>query len=165
MDSKLPVDSLLEHEMEFDSILPASKISFASESIAHQILRQGLESAISKHFVEKYYGLIINPESHLAFYNDWIVDIQKLMMDSKSLQYSVLANAATHLHFMDESAPMQELAMGYYWLSIQSLRQTLASGKRIKDDNSILMSIMLLYLHGVGASEICFTLVYFVVDH
>jgi hypothetical protein len=60
---------------------------------------------------------------------------------------------------------MQELAMGYYWLSIESLRQTLASGKRIKDDNSILMSIMLLYLHCVGASEICFTLVYFVVDH
>jgi hypothetical protein len=78
--------------------------------------------------------------------------IQALMQDSTSLQYSVLANAASHVHWIDGKPQMQELALSYYSRSIRGLSDTLA-GKGPQDENATLMSVMLLYLHGVGLAS------------
>lgn len=128
-----------------------SNARLLSESTASQrILRRDLESVISRHFAEKYYNLIILPSCNPDFYYGWMNEIQELVVQHRSLQYSVLACAASHLHFVDTSSQMQELALTYYSQAIRGLSEMLASASQIEDHNGILMSVILLYLHGVG---------------
>lgn len=127
-----------------------SLISMESESVAQERLRTDMEPFLSRHFMQQYFDLLLNPDSHNDFYDDWINDIKRLMQNSKSLQYSVLANAASHMHWIDKSPQMQELALGYYSRSIKGLSETLAGTIRTQDQNATLMSVMLLYLHGVS---------------
>ena len=122
--------------------------------MAHQLLGRHLESAVARHFAKNYYSLLLLPNCHPGFYNGWISDIQDLMNKSKSLQYSVLACAAAHLHFIDGSGPMQELSLAFYSNAIKGLADTLASGSEIAHDNGLLTSIIMLYLHGVSLNSL-----------
>lgn len=127
-----------------------SQLCLLSASAAHQVLRHDLESIISRHFVEKYYRLILLPDGHPDFYNGWIGEIQDLMMQYKSMQYSVLTCAASHMHFIDTSPQMQELALTYYSKAIRGVSEILSHTSELENHNGLLMSVMLLYLHGVG---------------
>ncbi|CAI4215975.1 unnamed protein product [Parascedosporium putredinis] len=116
---------------------------------AHGVISRDLEMVISRHFIERYYGLLLLPNGHPGFYNGWITEIQELMTRHKSLYYSLLANAASHIHFIDTSSTMQELALTYYSHSLKDLSRLLAtSAHELQNHNGILMSVMLLYLHG-----------------
>lgn len=128
------------------------KICLLSESTAHQGLSRDIEIAISRHFIEKYYGLLLLPNCHPDFYDGWITEIQYLMINHESLRYSVLANGASHLHFIKSSKPMQELALTYYSNALKDLSSLLARPFELENHNGLLMSTMLLYLHGVGPS-------------
>ena len=117
---------------------------------AHGVISRDLEMVISRHFIERYYGLLLLPNGHPGFYNGWIIEIQELMTRHKSLYYSLLANAASHIHFIDTSSTMQELALTYYSNSLKDLSRLLeTAGHELQNHNGILMSVMLLYLHGV----------------
>jgi hypothetical protein len=141
---------------EYIHALCKTDVCLQSNSIAHQSLGRDLKSVILRHFSQTYYGLLINPNSDLAFYNVLVTNLQKLMAGSKSLEYSMLANAASHMHFVDGSPQMQELALTYYSKSIKGLAETLASARRRQDHDAILMSVELLYLHGVSYPKISF---------
>jgi hypothetical protein len=123
-----------------------------SEQAAHMQLTIDLEVVISRHFIETYYGYLLLPNCHPAFHDGWIRDIQELMVDDKGLRYAVLANAASHIHNMDTNSGMQSLALKYYSKSIQGLSHVLiqANNPYLTSCNGLLMSIMLLYLHGVS---------------
>lgn len=131
-----------------------TKAWLLSESAAHQVMAKGLEFVLCRHFVEKYYDLIVLPDCHPEFYTGWITEIQELMARHKSLQYSVLACAASHVHFIDASVQMQELALTYYSHALRGLSEMLASASQVENHNGLLMSVMLLYLHGVGLLSI-----------
>ena len=110
-----------------------------------------MEPFLGRHFVQEYFDLLLNPDSNVAFHDDWINDIQRLMQSSKSLKYSVLANAASHMHWIDGTPQMQELALSYYSRSVKDLSTTLASPSLPNNQfYATLMAIILLYLHGVG---------------
>jgi hypothetical protein len=126
------------------------KISLASASATHRQVTTSLEMVISRHFVEKYYGLLLLPNCHIDFYDGWITEIQQLMVEHKCLHYSVLANAASHLHFIDASSQMQELALTYYSKALRGLSNLLGRTSGLENHNGLLMSVMLLYLHGVS---------------
>ncbi|KAF2872795.1 hypothetical protein BDV95DRAFT_492142, partial [Massariosphaeria phaeospora] len=111
-----------------------------------------LEAAISRHFIEEYYGLLLLPNCHREFYNGWIAEIQHLMIKHKSLHYSVLANGASHLHSINASSSMQELALMYYSSALRDLSNLLAKSSHLENHNGLLMSVMLLYLHGCMGS-------------
>ena len=117
--------------------------------MAHQRLKNDMEPFLSRHFVKQYFDLLLNPDGHVDFHDDWITDIQRLMQNSKSLRNSVLANAASHMHWMDGLPQMQELALNYYGRSVKGLSDAL-SGTLIQNENATLMSVMFLYLHGVS---------------
>ncbi len=124
-----------------------------SEAAAsHQVVCRDLESAISRHFVDKFYRLLLLPNCHAAFYKGWITEIQHLMVQHKSLLYAVLACAASHLYLRDSSWQMQELALTYYSKAIREVSGVLAAenSRQITNHDGLLMSVMLLYLHGVG---------------
>ncbi|KIV96701.1 hypothetical protein PV10_00530 [Exophiala mesophila] len=121
---------------------------FLAESVSHQILSRDLEMAIARHFSDKYYRLILLPNCNAEFYIGWITQIELLMAHYKSLQYSVLACAASHLHFIDASDQMQELSLTYYSQSIRGLSEILAAKAHLENDNGFLTSVILLYLHG-----------------
>lgn len=104
---------------------------------------------IARHFVDKYYCLLLLPNCHPDYYWGWITDIQRLMVECKSLQYSVLACAASHLHYIDDSSQMQELALTYYSQALRGLSELLPKVSQLENHNGLLMSVMLLYLHGV----------------
>ena len=126
-----------------------SRLSLRSESAAHHVLSRDLESVITRHFVDKYYTLLLLPNCHPGYYWGWITDIQRLMVECKSLQYSVLACAASHLHYIDDSSQMQELALTYYSRALRGLSELLAKPGQLESHNGLLMSVILLYLHGV----------------
>ena len=71
------------------------------------------------------------------------------MTGSKSLRYAVLANAASNLHFIESSGKFQELALTYYSKALRGLSDLLTRADQLENHDSILMSMMLLYLHGV----------------
>ncbi|KAJ9640173.1 hypothetical protein H2204_003398 [Knufia peltigerae] len=124
------------------------RISLFSASAAHQVLKQDLKPVISRHFIDIYYGLLILPNCHPEYYWGWINEIQELMVQHESLQYSVLANAASHIHFIDDSSQMQELALTYYSQALRGLSELLVKASQVENHNGLLMSVMLLYLHG-----------------
>ncbi|CAO2647315.1 Nn.00g082370.m01.CDS01 [Neocucurbitaria sp. VM-36] len=121
-----------------------------SESASRGQVTYDLEVVISQHFIDKYYGLLLLPGCHPDFHNGWIDEIKELMVDEKSLRYSVLANAASHIYNIDDSSSMQHLALSYYSESLRGLASTLSRPKvtQLAKHNGVLMSVMLLYLHG-----------------
>jgi hypothetical protein len=130
----------------------ATVVCLRSEDAAHAQLTFDLEVVISRHFIEKYYEFLLLPNCHPSFHDGWIRDIQELMGEDESLRYSVLANAASHIHNMDTNPGMQSLALKYYSKSIRRLSKVLvqANDPYLTSYNGLLMSVMLLYLHGVG---------------
>jgi hypothetical protein len=126
------------------------------ESTAREKLTVDLEVIISRHFIEKYYRFLLLPNCHRAFHDGWIREIQELMVTDESLRYSVLANAAAHIHNMDMNQGMQSVALQYYSKSIRGLTNILdeASNPYLASCNGFLMSVMLLYLHGVSRIEL-----------
>ncbi|KAH7413827.1 hypothetical protein DE146DRAFT_8670 [Phaeosphaeria sp. MPI-PUGE-AT-0046c] len=130
-------------------------ICIQSENTARERITIDLEVVISRHFIEKYYGFLLLPNCHHAFHDGWIRDIQSLMVTDQSVRYSVLANAASHIHNMDTNPSMQSVALQYYSKSIQGLTDVLNQAKDpyLTTCNGFLMSVMLLYLHGCMGSE------------
>lgn len=124
------------------------KISLPSESVAQHGYSKDLELVISRHFIEQYYGLLLLPNCHPDFYDGWITEMRHLMVQHKSLHYSVLANGASHLHLTDDNKGMQELALNYYSSAIKDLSKLLNQEEGLEYHNGLLMSVMLLYLHG-----------------
>jgi hypothetical protein len=112
---------------------------------------ENLEGTLSRHFVNEYYCLLLLPNCHREFYDEWIRDIQQLMVEQKCLHYAVLANAASHLHFVDASLSMQELALTYYSNALRGLSKLLSQAAPLENHDGLLMSVILLYLHGVSS--------------
>ena len=130
-----------------------TNLCFLSAATAHRQLCDDLEPIIKRHFAQNYYQLLILPNCSEEFFYGWIADIQKLMVQYKSLKFSVLACGASHLHFVDASSMMQELSLTYYSNSIKGLSELLGGElSELENDNGVLMSVMLLYLHGVSVS-------------
>jgi hypothetical protein len=126
----------------------AGKISLPSESIARCDMSLNLEIAISQHFVDKYHDFLLLPNCHPCFFDGWITEIQHLMAEDKSLRYSVLANGASHLYLTDENTNMQQLALTYYSKAIRELSKLLSTERQLENHNGLLVSVILLYLHG-----------------
>lgn len=49
---------------------------------------------------------------------------------------------------------MQELALTYYSKALRGLSEVLVNVNQLENHNSILMSMMLLYLHGVSVASL-----------
>lgn len=124
-----------------------------SETTAHDQVTQDLEVFISRHFIDKYYRFLLLPNCHPDFYNGWINEIQELVVKEKSLHFSVLTNAASHIYNIDAVSGMQDLALSYYSKALRGLASMLERPKepKLETHNGLLMSVMLLYLHGVSS--------------
>ena len=124
----------------------------SSVSTDHRALSPDITPLIYKHFVDKYYPLILLPNCHPKYYWVFLHKLELLLPEYPCLQYTVLASAASHLHSTLGSAQMQELSLTYYSQALQSLQELLASASRLENNNGLLMSIMLLYTLGVSRS-------------
>ena len=130
-------------------IFPLSLTS-GEASVAHKAISSNLELRISHHFANKYFSLLILPSCHPEFHDGWLAEIQKLMTTHKSLYYSVLANAASHMYLVDGAWRLQNLALTYYADAVSELSKLLDRVPQLENHNGLLMSVMMLYLHGVG---------------
>lgn len=70
----------------------------------------------------------------------------------KSLYYPVLACAASHVFLTDATWGMQDLALTYYSKALRELSTLLSAVSEHENHNALLMSVILLYLHGVSNS-------------
>ncbi|KAF1968917.1 hypothetical protein BU23DRAFT_255576 [Bimuria novae-zelandiae CBS 107.79] len=131
-----------------DTAVESSLVFRLSESVAHGAMSHDLEGVVTRHFVNHYYDSLILPNSHPAFSNGWMSEIQRLMGEWKSVRYSVLCNAASNLHFIESNSKMQELALTYYSKALRGLSDVLARAELTASCNTLLTSMMLLYLHG-----------------
>lgn len=77
----------------------------------------------------------------------------------------MLCNAASNLHLIESSNMMQELALTYYSKALRGLSDMLSRAVPVENTNSILMSMMLLYLHGVRSGYPLSNLNQLVADH
>ncbi|CAM1510683.1 Fc.00g010180.m01.CDS01 [Cosmosporella sp. VM-42] len=117
-------------------------------AVAHSAISQHLEVLISRHFVDRYYSLLLLPSCHPGIYHGWLTEIQKLTVSNKSLHYSALACAASHIYSIDASWRMHDLALTYYSNALRELSKLLATTSQPENHNGVLMSVILLYLHG-----------------
>ncbi|KAI8664911.1 Zn(2)-C6 fungal-type domain-containing protein [Fusarium sp. Ph1] len=113
----------------------------------HGVISHDLELLLSRHFADRYFSLLLLPSCHRGFHDGWLIDIQHLMVTHKSLYYSVLACSAAH-YMNDESWYRQDLALMYYSKALKELSTLLATVSSHENHNGLLMSVMLLYLHG-----------------
>ncbi|KAH7396298.1 hypothetical protein BKA66DRAFT_454846 [Pyrenochaeta sp. MPI-SDFR-AT-0127] len=129
---------------------PEATICLRSESTTHVQATCDLEMFISRHFIEKFYNLLLLPGCHSDFHDGWIKEIQELMVENRSLQCSVLMNAASHIYNTDNFPGMRHRALDYYSQALRSLASSLAQPKALQltKHNGVLSSVMLLYLHG-----------------
>ncbi|RSL60492.1 hypothetical protein CEP54_006735 [Fusarium duplospermum] len=124
-------------------------VCFHSEvAISHSIISRDLETCLSHHFANKYYSLLLLPSSHPGFHDGWLAEIKQLMVNHKSLYYSVLALAASHIYLIDGSWCMHDLTLRYYSYALTELAQLVANVAEFENHNGLLMSVMLLYIHG-----------------
>ncbi|KXJ87154.1 hypothetical protein Micbo1qcDRAFT_125212 [Microdochium bolleyi] len=107
-----------------------------------------LPAILSQHFVERYFDLILLPSSHRGFHDDWLAGIKNLMSSHDGLYYSVLACSASHIHLLNNSTPAQSFSLQYYSSATKALSVQLTGPADPEDDNGLLMTVVLLYLHG-----------------
>lgn len=143
---------VINEETHYDQFTLLHRPAFLSSELAmaHGVMARDLEIVISNHFVDRYYGLLILPRCHPGFHSGWLAKILDLMASYKFVYYSVLTCAASHIHLIDTSARMQELALIYYSSAITKLSQLLTAPSQLEYHNGLLISIMLLYIHGVS---------------
>ncbi|KAM0426558.1 hypothetical protein ACHAPT_008250 [Fusarium lateritium] len=128
---------------------PNVSVCFHSEvAISHSVISRDLETCLSHHFTDKYYSLLLLPSSHPGFHDGWLAEIKQLMVNHKSLYYSVLALAASHIYLIDGSWCMHDLTLTYYSNALSELAKLLANVAEFENHNGLLMSVMLLYIHG-----------------
>lgn len=118
-----------------------------SESVAGQIILRDVEPLVSANFFDKYFDMIVLPNCHPQYYHGWIAEIKQLMTQHPSLYYSVLACSASQVHSLSGTSQMHGLALEYYDRSIKGVLQLLEV-ESVATHNGLLMSIILLYLHG-----------------
>lgn len=117
--------------------------------VAHAVVSREMPVALSRYFAESYFSLLLLPSCHSEYNNGWLTEIQDLMISHRSLYFSVLACAASHVHLIDNSTPAQGLSIAYYTKATRELSVFLKTATKPENHNGLLMSIMLLYLHGV----------------
>lgn len=133
------------------STIPNPNFHLLSESgLAHGAASRHLEFVISRHFVERYSCLTLLPSCHPDFYDQWLEEIQNLMVTHRSVYYSVLACAASHIYLIDAHSSMQELAISYYSNAITEVSSFLATASHLETHNALLMTVILLYVYGVS---------------
>lgn len=130
-------------------------IHVQSETHAEKWSAHTLESILLRYFVEKYYDMLLLPECPSDFYLGWINQIQAKLAcpEYTCMHHSLLANAAANLHFVDAKPRMQVVALTYYSHALGGLSKLLAQGGTSEADDGLLMSVMLLYLHGVSGHQ------------
>lgn len=118
-------------------------------AMVHQATARSIETIVSRHFKYGFYELILLPKCHRGFFSGWLTHLSQLMTSCTSLQYSVLACAASHLYMMDGSALMQQLSLTYYSSAITKLLGLLADAQHPESDDGLLSTIIFLNIHGV----------------
>lgn len=122
----------------------------AEANAAQKVLSPEIELKVARHFVHEYFTLLILPSSHPGFLHGWLTDIQQLMMNHKSLYYSVLACGASHIFLIDTSTRrMQDLTLTYYCNAITELSKLFATVLKRENHDALLMSVMMLYIIAV----------------
>ncbi|KAL7949506.1 hypothetical protein V8C42DRAFT_311082 [Trichoderma barbatum] len=138
-----------ESQEESLCTIPNPNLYLLSEAgVAHGAASRHLEFAISRHFAERYCGLILLPGCHSDFSDGWLGEIQNLMVSHRSVYYSVLACAASHIYLIDTNSSMQELAITYYSNAITDMSTFLSTASNLEYHNALLISVILLYVHG-----------------
>ncbi|KAM0282488.1 hypothetical protein ACHAQH_003002 [Verticillium albo-atrum] len=121
---------------------------FAESDVSHTAISREMPIALSRHFVDKCFTQLLLPTCHPGFSQDWLTEIQDLMVSHECLHYSVLACAASHIYLTDTSTPTEGLALKYYTNATRALSSLLENVAHPELHNGLLMSVMLLYLHG-----------------
>lgn len=121
-------------------------------------MSQSLEAAVTRHFMDEFYWLLLLPDCHPDFMHGWIADMQRLLLKLPSLHYSILASAAAHMYAVDVSPQMERVALSYYSKAVCELSLFLShntdKGLSAEDNYGVLISIILLYIQGVSNSTI-----------
>lgn len=89
------------------------------------------------------------PDCYRGFHDGWLTEIQQLMLTHKSLYYSVLACAASHMFLGDSVCEMHYIALSYYSQGVKELSLLLSNVSEYENHDALLMSVILLYLYGV----------------
>ncbi|KAH7263795.1 hypothetical protein BKA59DRAFT_466716 [Fusarium tricinctum] len=129
-----------------DSICPMDLSLQAG--LTHSVSTNHLELCISQHFSGKYFPLLLLPDCYRGFHDGWLTEIQQLMLAHKSLYYSVLACAASHMFLGDSVWEMHYIALSYYSQGVNELSVLLRNVSEYENHDALLMSVMLLYLYG-----------------
>lgn len=141
------VPSDLLSTLTIDSICPMDLSLQAG--LTHNISTNHLELCISQHFSGKYFPLLLLPDCYRGFHDGWLTEIQQLMLTHKSLYYSVLACAASHMFLGDSVCEMHYIALSYYSQGVKELSVLLSNVSEYENHDALLMSVILLYLYGV----------------
>ncbi|KAM5371429.1 hypothetical protein ACJA88_009416 [Fusarium oxysporum] len=131
---------------ETNSVCPLDLLSQAAT--VHRVLSNHLELRVSDHFSDKYFSLLLLPDCYRGFHDGWLTEIKQLMVTHKSLYYSVLACAASHIFLTDSVWEMHPIALSYYAEGVKELQLLLGKVSQYENHDALLMSVMLLYLHG-----------------
>jgi hypothetical protein len=129
------------------------QMSLASGMTAWRISSRDVKPMISKHFINSYLNLLILPDSDPRYSSSFVNEIGRHVPQNTGLQCAMLANAAAHLSSITKSVQMQELAIDYYLQALRYLQADLENESRVKTDNGLLISVMLLYVLGVSHSS------------
>ena len=146
--------------------LSDERVGFSLEtSLAQRAMTRDMECLFSRHFFDDYYGLLILPGCHPDYYNGWLTAITMLMDPHQSLYCAVMACAASHIQSIRSCTRMQEIALTYYSSAITKLSRALTTASQPQDYDTLLMSIMLLYIHGVRCPSLLSALWRTLEDH
>lgn len=146
--SKDDIDHVSEHPQVLTNFETCDLISH-EPAIVYDVTVRGIDAIVSRHFTLGFYELILLPGCHHGFSSGWLADISQLTLSCASLQYSILACAASHLYMIDRSASMQQLALSYYSSAITQLLRLLTDTRQPVNYDGLLSTIIFLNIHGV----------------
>lgn len=140
-----------EHTVEvgaFTNLAQSLVLRSVETEMTQEVMTRDLERDFSRYFFNNYYSLLILPGCHPDFYYGWLGEILAFMLPHESLYYAVIACAASHIQSIKTCVRMQEIALTYYSTAITKLSRILATSSQLQDHDGLLVSIMLLYIHG-----------------
>jgi hypothetical protein len=116
--------------------------------MVNDIIGESMEIFVFRHFIDKYCGLILLPWCHRSFREGWQNEILGQTAVQKSLYYSAMACAASHIHLSDNCEWMHQISLWFYSNAITRLGSLLMRNPRL-DHDGLFSSVLLLAIHGV----------------
>jgi hypothetical protein len=133
------------------SVSVCREICYNTDLLNSSILKSDLEVVSFQHFMDDFMPLLTLSNSHPGFQR-LIPEMVDMALRFDGMKDIILACGASHMHLLTGNREMNEAGIRFYARAVSGVSRSLSRIDWSQDDfnDSLLLAIILLYIHGVS---------------